>query len=227
MNCQYVQYFWTYWQSSGSIIFMNVIHELRSLIKGEVFDYQVLMYVLRTYKKPRDKVTALLKNGDIIQVKRGIYVFGESHRKGLLSLEVVSAMLVQPSYISREYALHQYGLLPERVETITCMTTRHTKRFDTAIGRFDYFFIGKSKFGVGVTPKELADEGSVLFATKEKALADWIASVPSIDNLVSLRYFIFQESRIDEHNLFPLKTALLREIAEAYHHPNVHLLLKL
>lgn len=202
------------------------MQELRSLVTGEVFDYQILMYVLRSYKKPRDKVSSLLKNGDIIQVKRGLYVFGESHRKGLVSLEVVSALLVQPSYISREYALRQYGLLPERVETITCMTTRHKKRFDTSLGTFDYVFIGKKKFGIGVFSKDTG-EGGVLFATKEKALADWLTSVPPIKNLEALHHFLFKESRIDEKSLFPLNQNLLKEITTIYKNPNVTLLLNL
>ncbi len=197
---------------------------LRSLVTGEVFDYQILMYALRSYKKPRDKVTLLLKKGDIIQVKRGLYVFGEAHRKGLFSLEVVSGMLVQPSYISREYALQQYGLLPERVETITCMTTRNKKKFETPIGRFDYVFIGKRKFGIGVISKQNEGEGGVLYATKEKALADWLATVPPIKDLPMLHHFLFVESRIDEKSLFPLDRALLKEIISIYKNPNVNLL---
>jgi hypothetical protein len=200
---------------------MNIIQQLRALIPNEVFDYQILMYALRSYKKPRDKVTSLLKNGDLIQVKRGLYVFGEAHRKGLLSLEVVSGMLVQPSYISREYALQKYGLLTERVETITCMTIGNKKQFETPIGRFDYAFIGKRKFGVGVISKENAGEGGVLYATKEKALADWLASVPLIKDLQMLRHFLFEESRIDEKSLFPLDRGLLCEIISIYKNPNV------
>ncbi len=207
---------------------MNIMQELRSLVASEVFDYQMLMYVLRAYKKPRDKVTALLRGGDIIQVKRGIYVFGEKHRKGLLSLEVVSGMMVQPSYISREYALQRYGLLTERVETMTCMTTRHRKQFDTPIGRFDYAFIGKRKFGIGVISKQsTGEEGGVLYATKEKALADWLATVPLIKDLETFRHFLFVESRIDEKSLFPLDRTLLREIISIYKNSNVNLLNKL
>jgi len=85
---------------------MNAVFETRSLIGGEVFDYQILMYCLRKYKKPRDKITQLLANQTLIQIKRGVYVFGPLFRKGLLSLEVAAAMLAQPSYISREYALY-------------------------------------------------------------------------------------------------------------------------
>ena len=203
---------------------MNAIQQLRGLIPNEVFDYQMLMFALRSYKKPRDKVTSFLKNGDLIQVKRGIYVFGESHRKSLLSLEVVSGMLVQPSYISREYALQKYGLLTERVEAITCMTTRNKKRFETPIGRFDYAYIGKMKFGIGVISKTNAGEGGFLYATKEKALADWLTSVPSIKDLKTLRYFLFEESRIDESSLFPLNQELLKEIALIYENYNVTLL---
>ncbi|MBP7074664.1 MAG: hypothetical protein KBA81_04690 [Rhabdochlamydiaceae bacterium] len=206
---------------------MTTMLKIRALIPGEVFDYQMLMYALKDFKKPRDKVTALLKNEDIIQVKRGLYVFGEAYRRNLLSLEVISGMLVQPSYISREYALKKYGLLIENVETVTCMTIKHKKQFETPIGRFDYVFISKKKFSLGVVSKQYSSEGGVLFATKEKALADWIATFPPIENLKTLHHFLYEESRIDEKTLFPLDQKLIHDIASIYNNPNVTLLTSL
>ena len=206
---------------------MVVIEELRSAINGEVFDYQTVMYFLRSYKKPRDKITQLLRNKSIIKIKKGIYAFGSSHRKSLLSLEIVAALLVQPSYISKEYALDHYGIFPEHVHVVTSMTTRKRKRFSTPLGMFDYYSLSNAKFGVGVEVKELPGEGNYLLATKEKALADWIASVPRIPDVDSLYFFLFEESRIEKSSLFPLKKNLLKTIAFTYQNHNVSLLLKL
>lgn len=206
---------------------MEIIHKLRSLVQGEVFDYQILMDILREYKKPRDKITLLLRDGSIIQLKRGIYVFGPHLRKGTISLEIIAALLVQPSYISKEYALSQYGLLPERVERVTSMTTRKKKHIETPLGTFDYYSLNKKKFGVGVAAREIPGVGGYLFATKEKALVDWIASVPRIKNREDLQFFLYEESRIDESQLLPLDHLLLEKIAESYHDRNVDLLLKL
>jgi hypothetical protein len=206
---------------------MDIMTELRAAIKTEVFDYQILMHHLRAYKKPRDKLTSLLKGGFIIQIKRGLYVFNPSMRTSLLSLEVISAMLVQPSYISREYALQIYGLLPERVERVTCMTTRKKRHYETPIGQFDYYSLNYEKFGIGVEAKEVPLQGGYLLATKEKALADWVASLPSISDRQALEFLLYQEARIEEGSLFPLNTPLLEEIATVYHNKNVDLLLTL
>lgn len=209
------------------IFIMDTILELRSLVKGEIFDSQMLMFCLREYKKPRDKVTQLIKNGSIIQLKKGIYIFGPSFRKGLISLEIAAAMLVQPSYISREYALFQYGILPERVQIITSMTTRKKKQFNTPIGHFDYLSLNHEKFAVGVLVKQIKDEGGYLFATKEKAIADWIAACPPIKDFKTLQFFLYEESRIDDTSLKSLNKSLLKEIVKVYKNQNVKLLLNL
>lgn len=46
------------------------MEELRKRIAGEEFDYQALLDGLREYDCPRDKITALLKKGMIIRVKK-------------------------------------------------------------------------------------------------------------------------------------------------------------
>ena len=206
---------------------MDPIFELRSLVKGEVFDYQILMYCLRTYKKPRDKISLLLKRGVIIQLRRGLYVFGPIFRNGVLSREIIATMLVQPSYISREYALSEYGIFPERVERVTSMTTRKKRHFATFLGEFDYYSLHMDKFSVGVEPREIPQEGGYLIATKEKALADWIAAAPRIPDKHSLEFFLYNESRIEETSLMPLNRRLLEEIAKLYRNRNVDLLLDL
>ena len=52
---------------------------LRSRI-GEEFDYLALLSALKGYARSRDRITALLRQGAIVRVKKGIYVFGEGSR---------------------------------------------------------------------------------------------------------------------------------------------------
>jgi hypothetical protein len=203
---------------------MDIREELRTLVKGEVFDSQILKFCLREYKKPRDKISQLIANQSIIQIKKGLYVFGPKLRKGLISLEILSAALVQPSYISKEYALFFYGMIPERPEGVTCMTTKKKIHFDTPFGTFDYFSLSKEKFSIGVEAKEIPNEGGYLFASKEKALSDWISSMPSISNLKILSFFLFEESRMDSSFLKELNRPLLKKIANIYKNNNVNLL---
>ncbi|MFZ4438568.1 MAG: type IV toxin-antitoxin system AbiEi family antitoxin domain-containing protein [Syntrophales bacterium] len=50
---------------------------LKSRIAGGEFDYLALLHALREYARPRDRITDLLRQGEIVRVKKGIYVFGE------------------------------------------------------------------------------------------------------------------------------------------------------
>jgi hypothetical protein len=53
-----------------------MIAALRRNIETEEFDYNSLKSNLSGYSAPRDKITTLLKAGDIIRVKKRLYVFG-------------------------------------------------------------------------------------------------------------------------------------------------------
>ena len=64
------------------------MREIRKRAKTEEIDYLFLMDCLSNYKHPRNKLTSLLKNTDLIRVKKGLYVFGEEYRRRPYSLEV-------------------------------------------------------------------------------------------------------------------------------------------
>ncbi|HHE45906.1 MAG TPA: hypothetical protein ENL05_00960, partial [Candidatus Moranbacteria bacterium] len=51
------------------------------------------------------------KKGYIIKLKNGIYAF--SNQSSEILIEHISFILYQPSYISLEWALANYGLIPE------------------------------------------------------------------------------------------------------------------
>ncbi len=51
---------------------------IQNAIAG-VIDYGQVMSCLSQYKAPHRKVTQLLARGDLIRVKKGLYVLGEKH----------------------------------------------------------------------------------------------------------------------------------------------------
>lgn len=116
----------------------EIIEELRRKIGGEEFDYQALLDSLKTYEWPRDKITSLLRQGIIIRVKKGIYIFGRKYARRPFSREILANMIYGPSYVSLDYALHYHGLIPERVEAVTSITCGRGRRFSTPIGLFIY-----------------------------------------------------------------------------------------
>src|SRR3990167_4009219 len=112
------------------------IEALRKLAGGEEIDYQFLMSALQDYAQPRDKVSQWLKTGELVRVKKGLYVFGKTVAETAYSQEVLANLIYGPSAISLSYALSFYGLIPERVPVITSITNNRIKSFATSIGTF-------------------------------------------------------------------------------------------
>ncbi len=115
---------------------------------GKVFDYQTLLSALKDYASPRDKISRLLRKNEIVRVKKGLYVFGQTGGKRKYSHEHLANLIYGPSYISLDYALHTYGLIPERVETVTSVTLDRTKSFSTPVGNFSFRKIGLKAYRI-------------------------------------------------------------------------------
>ncbi|MBI2443630.1 MAG: hypothetical protein HYV42_00045 [Candidatus Magasanikbacteria bacterium] len=113
-------------------------------------------------------INSNLKSGLFIKIRNGFYILKDSHP----SHYFVANKLYQPSYISLEKALSHYGIIPEVVYTITSVTTKVPREFDTPIGAFSYQRIKKEAF-TGYSLRQL-DREEVLCAEPEKALADYL-----------------------------------------------------
>ncbi|MBU2602033.1 MAG: hypothetical protein KKA32_07685 [Actinobacteria bacterium] len=193
------------------------IAHLRARIEGEEFDYQALLGSLGAFAYPRDKITALLRRGDIVRVKKGVYVFGRAHARRPYSREVLANMLYGPSYVSLEYALQYHGLIPERVEAVTSMTTNRARRFATPLGLFIYRPATPAAYPLGVELVEI-EGGRFLLATPEKALADRVRADrgSGVDTIVAMERYLLEDLRVDPTALASLDAERLEPIAEAY-----------
>lgn len=199
---------------------------LRRQIPYEEFDYQTLLDVLDDYACPRDKITALLRNGVIVRVKKGLYVFGDDYRRRPYSRELLANLIYGPSYISLEYALQYHGLIPERVETLTSVTCGRSRLFSTPVGTFTYRMIPLEAFRIGMDRAASADGLSFLIATPEKALADKIVSERgiAIQTQKELYDYLTQDLRIDSFVLRGLNPDRFAEISGHYRSRRIKLL---
>lgn len=134
-------------------------------------------------KAENQKVRNLEMSGKIIRLKKGLYVVNPEVSRVPLSTELIANHLYAPSYVSMQTALRYYGLIPEAVYTTQSMAMKHSRSFDTPLGRFDYQMITREAFTVGITYVNKQNY-SFLIATPEKALCDLIANSPK----VNLRY---------------------------------------
>ncbi len=194
---------------------------LREAVQGEIFDYQVLMHHLREYKKPRDKISLLLKNKSIIRIRKGIYIFGSHHQKKAISLEILANLVYSPSYISLEYALSKYGLIPERVMTITSICLNRSKTFQTPLTTFSYSRRPPSVYSLGLISIELPQEGSYLMASPEKALVDFISQVKDISIVSEMKEHLYENLRMEPSDLRKLNKNTIIKILKAYQMTNL------
>ena len=178
------------------------------------FDYGVLMDRLKGYRRPRDKVSELLRRGEIVRIKKGIYVLGARHGRDV-SLPVLANMIYGPSYVSRQYALAHHQLVPERVYEITSMTPTRDKEFSTPLGVFSYQRAPSGLYAVGVTRVALDERRGFLMATPEKAIADLIYR-ERVESLEALEELLTEGLRIEPGDLKALRLGLLSRIERCY-----------
>lgn len=107
--------------------------------------------------------------GLFLRIKRGVYALKTDQP----AEEELANALYKPSYISFEYALAYWNILPEMPYQITSATTKPTRTFEVGEGvTYTYFTIKKEAYtGYSLQKK---DNKSFLIADPEKALADYL-----------------------------------------------------
>lgn len=194
---------------------------------SEELDYGFVMECLKAYKNPRIKLNHLLKIEALIRVKKGIYIFGKNFARQPYSSEVLANMIYGPSYVSLEWACQYYRLIPEKVTTVTSVTTQRSRKFQTPLGLFTYDHLPMQAFPIGVTLINFSDKQQALVATKEKALSDLL--VIRRGCFSSKKHFkevMFEDLRIEEEDFNSLNLELLKMIYQARPHTVIKYLIQ-
>ena len=164
-------------------------------------------------KGGNQKIRLLERDRQVIRLKRGLYVCSPEVTRIALSTELIANHLYTPSYVSMSSALRYYGLIPEEIYVTQSMTLKHSRDFDTPIGRYEYAHTTKDAFSVGLSSIRKAGYAFVI-ATPEKALCDLIANSSG----VNLRYpkdaviYLVEDIRMDLSDFRQMNP----EILEAY-----------
>lgn len=135
---------------------------------------QEVLNTLKGTKASRNlQLNRWAKAGKAIRLKRGFYTLPDRYRQVPLSPRWLANTLYSPSYLSLEYMLSWYDMIPERVAAITSIALSKTVTFTNPLGRFVYRNLKKELFfGFEETRDEI--QNPVLMATPEKALLDFI-----------------------------------------------------
>jgi predicted transcriptional regulator of viral defense system len=111
-------------------------------------------------------LTRAVKRGDVLKLRRSLYAL-PSPLPG--DMQVANA-LYPPSYVSFNFALSYYHLIPESAYAVTSATPRSSSRFETLGKRFIYHHLRADTFS-GYRGERI--EGKTAWiAEPEKALVD-------------------------------------------------------
>ena len=182
---------------------------------GHCFDHALLAGHLKKYHSVRDKISLMLERGEIIRLRRGLYIRSRLYGGTVEPLEVAN-LVYGPSYVSLEYALSYYGMIPERVEAITSVTPKRTKTFATPVGTFSYEHIPIDAYAAGISLDNRSGTG-ILIATREKALCDRVALAANIRTIGEIEAYILKNLRIDEGALSGMSAGRIAAMGQVYH----------
>lgn len=196
---------------------MNFSYKLREKLKNDLFSHYDLKALLYPASDAsiHNGISRAIKSKDLIQLKRGLYLFPQKLRRSSLSKFLIANKLYGPSYISFESALSHYGFIPEAVYTTTSACYQRKKKcFKNELGEFTFEFVPCSDFFLAVTYEKNRD--GALIASPLRALFDTIylykKKYQSIDQL-------YEDLRIESH--------LLREEVSRYSVAEIENLAKL
>lgn len=168
---------------------------------------QILLDLLKDYKRPFDKINELVKQGLLLQVKRGMYTPGPNLKMPPPEPFLLANHLLGPSYVSLDSALSHWGFIPERVYEISSVTTKLSKTYKTAIGRFSYTHMELPYYSFGIKQVELTKKQTVLIASPEKALCDKIVTTSGVllRSVKQTLELLIEDFRIDKQMLRDLE----------------------
>jgi len=127
------------------------------------------------------------------RLKKGLYVLKTDPPPE----EEIANLLYRPSYLSFEYALGAYNILPEMSYRITSATTKPTRTFEVGGKAFSYSTIKRQAFA-GYLPVKRTGR-TILLAEPEKALVDYLYFVSLGKKPANERLHFFS---FDKHKAF-------------------------
>lgn len=168
----------------------------------------IILELLVDYQRPNDKISELIKNNELVAIKRGLYIAGPETDLPNPEPFLIANHLRGPSYVSLESALAYWNMIPERVYEISSVTVKTAKTYQTPAGRFSFTHLKTPYYSYGIKNIVHSAKQSMLIASPEKALCDKIVLTPNINlrSVKQTRDFLFEDLRMDDEILSTLDT---------------------
>ena len=172
------------------------------------------------YSNKNMKISREAKKDNLIKIINGLYETNPNVNGYLLANSIYG-----PSYLSFDFALSYYGLIPEKVTTYTSATCekKKKKKYSNQFGNYSYRDVPTFVYPLGI---RIIEEGEYFFqiATPEKALCDKLYTISPVKNFTELENLLFDDLRIDEEEFKKLNIDDIKEISNSYHCNNVDML---
>lgn len=180
----------------------------------------ILMDELKEYVNPTAKIRRLVEAGKLVPIVRGLYETDES-----IPAHYLAPIICGPSYLSFEFALSYYSLIPEATYNFTSATfeKKKAKQYTTPYGTFTYRDVPSEAYPFGVVLRTENGYGFQI-ATPEKAICDELYKISPMKNRGELEHLLFEDLRIEKEEFFQLNVLNLLEIAVRYRTQNHKLL---
>lgn len=175
-----------------------------------------LSTALAGYKAPGARMALLQRQGELIPLRRNLYVCteeGHTYNRFLIANHLLL------SYVSFESALAQAGLIPERVYTVTSACLARSRTMSNTTGHYRFVQLPQPYFGVGVTSRQTEEGYRYLIARPEKALCDLVLSTPRLrlQSPKAAEVYLSDFLRMDTTDWQKFDPALIRECADKAH----------
>jgi len=192
---------------------MNILEQFGNI----PVSFRTLAAVFGDYRSPKDKVCDLEKKGELIRLKKGLFVVSSAVHQQELSPELIANHLYGPSYVSFERALSLYKMIPERVYNLRSMTIKRGRKFSTPIGLFDYVSAKPEYYRIGVHQEMVHDKLAYLIASPEKAICDMLITTSGLrlQSVKTLQGYLEEDLRIDFSAIRTLNSSIVKECMEA------------
>ncbi|MBN2557733.1 MAG: hypothetical protein JXB33_03145 [Clostridia bacterium] len=180
----------------------------------------MLVDELKEFVNPAAKIRRFVDTGKLIPIVRGLY-----ETDGSIPGYFLAPIIYGPSYLSFEFALAYYSLVPEAVYNFTSATfeKKKAKQYVTPYGTYTYRDVPSEAYPLGIILHSENGYGFYI-ASPEKAICDELYKISPLSNRRELEYLLFEDLRIDKEEFFHLNMADLLEISTRYHTQNHKLL---
>ncbi|MBT3190987.1 MAG: hypothetical protein HN341_00370 [Verrucomicrobia bacterium] len=166
------------------------------------------------------------KAGEIIRLKRGVYVLAPEYRKTEPPQWTIASLLLSPSHVSLETALAYHGLIPEAVYQVASVSTQRSRSFDTPLGVFSYHCVPTKSPRAGVEAVCEPVPFWSYVATPLRAIADMVYLNRTVTWNKDGVGYLCESLRIEELDLQEMQFERCGEIIEAFRNQRVKAFLK-